>query len=296
MNECLVKWSGSKRIQAKRIVDLFPNEIDTYYEPFMGGASVLLELLQRDDKKVNKYVASDLNIHAVNLFNLIKDNPSRLCESYRENWNYMNSQTDGKSERYLEIRDRFNSKFSPEDFYFLTKTCYTGLIRFNKSGQFNVGYHFGRDGEKPESAEHTIKFYSDLLNKKGVVFLCQSYSEVEPTVNDFVYFDPPYEDTKQTMYLGGFEKDKFFDFCRSLSCEYAISYDGGVVGESASASIPSDIFKEAVAIDAMRNMRQTFKSDKYKTEITSKTLQRFEMLYLNYEQHDVVKPTSHKLF
>lgn len=78
MNECLVKWSGSKRIQAKRIVDLFPNEIDTYYEPFMGGASVLLELLQRDDKKVNKYVASDLNIHAVNLFNLIKDNPQQI--------------------------------------------------------------------------------------------------------------------------------------------------------------------------------------------------------------------------
>ena len=78
MNKCLVKWSGSKRIQASRIVDLFPNEIDTYYEPFMGGASVLIELLLRSDKAVNNYIASDLNAHVVSLFNLIKDNPSRL--------------------------------------------------------------------------------------------------------------------------------------------------------------------------------------------------------------------------
>jgi DNA adenine methylase len=296
MNKCLVKWSGSKRIQASRIVDLFPDEIDTYYEPFMGGASVLIELLLRSDKAVNNYIASDLNAHVVSLFNLIKDNPSKLIESYEENWKYMNSEQDGKNDRYLEIRDRFNENFSPEDFYFLTKTCYTGLIRFNRKGQFNVGYHFGRSGEKPDSVSESVHFYSDLLNRKNVIFKCKSYSEINPNVDDFVYFDPPYDNTKQTMYLGGFEKDKFFDFCRSLSCKYAISYDGGVVGESASASIPSDIFKEAVAIDAMRNMRQTFKSDKYKTEITSKTLQRFEMLYLNYEQHDTVKLVSHKLF
>ena len=56
------------------------------------------------------------------------------------------------------------------------------------------------------------------------------------------------------------------------------------------------IYFSTIAIDEMRNMRQTFKSDKYKTEITSKTLQRFEMLYLNYEQHDTAKPVSHKLF
>ena len=296
MNSCLVRWSGSKRIQASRIVDLFPDEIDTYYEPFMGGASVLLELLLRDDKNVNRYVASDLNVHVVNLFNLIKDNPDRLCKSYMENWNYMNSQSDGKGERYLEIRDRFNSNFLPEDFYFLTKTCYTGLIRFNKSGKFNVGYHFGRDGEHPDRSAETIEFYSKLLNRKRVIFVHRSYDCIKPEKDDFCYFDPPYEDTKQTMYLGGFEKDKFFDFCRSLNCKYAVSYDGGVVGNSANASIPSDIFKEAVAIDEMRNMRQTFKSDKYKTDITSKTVQRFEMLYLNYEPCTDVKPKAQKLF
>lgn len=289
-------WSGSKRIQASRIVDLFPDEIDTYYEPFMGGASVLIELLLRSDKDVNNYIASDLNIHVVNLFNLIKDNPSKLIRSYEENWSYMNSEQEGKSDRYLEIRDRFNENFLPEDFYFLTKTCYTGLIRFNKSGKFNVGYHFGRSGEHPDKSAETIEFYSELLNRKRIIFVHQSYDCIQPDKDDFCYFDPPYDNTKQTMYLGGFEKDKFFDFCRSLSCSYAISYDGGIVGESASASIPNDIFKEAVAIDEMRNMRQTFKSDKYKTEITSKTLHRFEMLYLNYEQHSSVKPISHKLF
>ncbi len=166
----------------------------------------------------------------------------------------------------------------------------------NSKGQFNVPFN-GKD-KVYCFTEDNIQAMHKYFHKRKPIILSKDFAEAVRTAKagDFVYFDPPYDSTKQTMYLGGFEKDRFFDFCRSLKCKYAISYDGGVVGENASASIPNDIFKEAVAIDAMRNMRQTFKSDKYKTEITSKTLQRFEMLYLNYEQHDTEKIVSHKLF
>ena len=60
MNQPLIKWTGSKRPIANKIIQYFPNEIDTYYEPFLGGGSVLFELL-RSDKVVNSFNCSDLN-------------------------------------------------------------------------------------------------------------------------------------------------------------------------------------------------------------------------------------------
>lgn len=66
MYEPVIKWSGSKRTQAGDIIACFPKEIDTYYEPFCGGASVLRRLL--DSKiKVNNYICSDLNNGLISL-------------------------------------------------------------------------------------------------------------------------------------------------------------------------------------------------------------------------------------
>ena len=55
-----LKWTGSKRYIAKEIISYFPKKIDTYYEPFCGSASILIELLQ-SDIKVKKYIISDIN-------------------------------------------------------------------------------------------------------------------------------------------------------------------------------------------------------------------------------------------
>ena len=62
----VIKWSGSKRSQAKNIVSYFPREIDTYYEPFCGGCSVLRALLE-SDIKVKNYVCSDINEGLIDL-------------------------------------------------------------------------------------------------------------------------------------------------------------------------------------------------------------------------------------
>ena len=67
----VIKWSGSKRSQASEIVSLFPDEIDTYYEPFCGGLSIGMALLL-SNKRINRFAFSDTDKNLISLWNKIK--------------------------------------------------------------------------------------------------------------------------------------------------------------------------------------------------------------------------------
>jgi DNA adenine methylase len=85
LQHVLIKWTGSKRRQAKQIVAQFPRRIATYYEPFLGGGSVLNELL-RSDVKVKRYEASDVCEPLIELWKLIKTCRKDVVEEYAKNW------------------------------------------------------------------------------------------------------------------------------------------------------------------------------------------------------------------
>ena len=91
--EPAIKWSGSKRSQAEQILGYFSKEINTYYEPFCGGCSVLRRLLS-SDIKVNKYVCSDLNSDLIGLWKEIKYNPNQVIEHYKVLWKELNKDED----------------------------------------------------------------------------------------------------------------------------------------------------------------------------------------------------------
>lgn len=93
MFEPVIKWSGSKRSQAKNIIAYFPKEINVYYEPFCGGASVLRRLLS-SDIKIKHYICSDLNEGLINLWNEIINNPEQVSLHYRKLWNELNKDDD----------------------------------------------------------------------------------------------------------------------------------------------------------------------------------------------------------
>lgn len=148
----LIKWTGSKRHIAEQIIEHFPKSIDTYYEPFLGGGSVFLRLLSTSKISVNHFVLSDLNKSLIEIFKTVKDDPQRLIDSYSEQWNSL--QRDG--EFYYKQREAFNKTKNPLIFYFLTRTCYNGTIRFNRHGDFNVGFHFGRKGMEPKKLKISL--------------------------------------------------------------------------------------------------------------------------------------------
>lgn len=242
MFEPVIKWSGSKRSQAENILAYFPKEIDTYYEPFCGGASVLRRLLS-SDIKVNRYVCSDLNGGLIDLWNEIINNPERVSSYYKKLWNELNQDDDKqrKKDYFATVRERYNREHNPLDFMFIMRTTTNGMPRYNRDGEFNNSFHVTRNGIIPETLEKIIYEWSELLNKNKVEFMACSYDEIKPKENDFVYLDPPYANTKG-MYYGTIDYDKLWNWLRNLPCKYALSFDGISGEEDNTWNVPQDVY------------------------------------------------------
>lgn len=251
MFEPVIKWSGSKRSQAEKILTYFPKEIDTYYEPFCGGASIMRSLIE-SDIKVNHYICSDLNEDLINLWNAIKNNPNEIYVHYKELWNELNKDEDisRRKEFYFSIRKRLNEEHSPLDFMFIMRTTFNGMPRYNKLGDFNSPLHLTRTGIIPKKLLKIMTDWTAILNDNNVEFLCESYEKVNPKHGDFVYLDPPYANTKG-MYYGGIENNDFFDWIKNLNCKYILSFDGKTnTGVNNTYEIPEDIYSEHVYLES----------------------------------------------
>lgn len=224
-----IKWSGSKRLLADSIVALFPKEISNYYEPFCGGASILYNLLHKDDIIVDSYTISDKNKDLIDLLLEIKHNPSYLLSQYTILWNELNKDEDGKRKKcyYNEVREHFNRTRDSALFLFLLRTCYNGLTRYNSSGNFNTSFHFGRKGINPKKLDKVIKQWSELLNINDVTIKHCDYDTIEQLDNDdLMFLDPPYLGTTNTsMYNGGIDFDDFNNYIKHLDCKIVLSFD-----------------------------------------------------------------------
>jgi site-specific DNA-adenine methylase len=90
----IIKWTGSKRFQAPQIVHRFPKEIDTYYECFLGGGSVLGELMERvvngTTWNVRRFICIDTNEDLICIWKMIKNFPNKLCDEYENLYNLYN--------------------------------------------------------------------------------------------------------------------------------------------------------------------------------------------------------------
>lgn len=244
MFEPAVKWSGSKRSQAEEIIKLFPKEIDTYYEPFCGGCSVLRRLLS-SDIKVNRYICSDLNDDLINLWNMIKNNPEYLSNHYEKLWSELNIDDDKQRKKnYFEnVRERYNVEHKAEDFLFIMRTTTNGMPRYNKEGRFNNSFHITRNGIFPNKLRKVLLEWSELLNKYNVEFKCCDYSEIVSDENDLLYLDPPYANTKG-MYYGSLDLQKFFSWLETQKGYYLLSFDGRSGEVDNTYNLPSNLYSE----------------------------------------------------
>lgn len=227
MKDVVIKWSGSKRTLAPQLLKYFPKEIDTYYEPFVGGGSVLRALLNDTSIKVKRYICVDNDVNLISLWNAIKERPCDVADRYEHLWQDFNKTKDiSYRKQYFEsVRKRLNETHDPLDFMFIMRTCVNGLPRYNKNGEFNTSCHFTRNGIEPHKLRKIIFDWSQQLNEKNVEFRCDTYLNVHPTENDFCYLDPPYANT-HGMYQGGFDNLQLFEWIESLPCKYVMNYDG----------------------------------------------------------------------
>ena len=242
----VIKWSGSKRSQAQEILEYFPKDIKTYYEPFCGGCSVLAALLL-SNKNVRHYVCSDLNGDLIALWNKIKQSPLEVLDWYRDLWQELNkdSDIDRKREYFNSIRDRLNKEHNPLDFMFVMRTTTNGMPRYNEAGEFNNSFHLTRRGVQPKELKIPLLEWSFLLKKHDVEFRHCSYEDIRPDKNDFMYLDPPYANSA-SMYFGSFDVFKFFDWLGTQECLYAFSFDGITTCGDNTFAVPENLYTEHI--------------------------------------------------
>jgi len=249
MFQPVIKWSGSKRSQANEIIKHFPKEINTYLEPFCGGASVLRALID-SDIKVEAYICSDVNQDLINLWNVIKRSPKTVYESYERRWHKLNDEDDDKErkKRYFEeVRELYNNEHSPYDFFFILRTTTNGMPRYNRNGEFNNSFHVTRNGILPEKIKPIIYEWSDILNDNTVQFVQSDFKDITTTDKVFMYLDPPYAGTKG-MYYGGFNNQELFDWLRKQPARWVMSYDGISGEEDNTYNVPEDLYSKHVYI------------------------------------------------
>lgn len=246
-DQVLIKWTGSKRLQAEEIVSRFPKKIETYFEPFIGGGSVLYRLL-KSDIKVNQYRCSDTCKPLIGLWRLVKDNPRKLFLRYEEMWRRL--QTEGAA-YYRLVRDEFNESRCPALFFFLLRTCRNGLIRFNQKGEFTAAFHHGRTGMKTETVRRIILDWSNILRQYDVRFYCRHYQRIQSFDSDLMYLDPPYRISPRfVLYNGPFDFEMFFRWLRKQSSDYLLSLNGFSGEVDMRVDVPVDLYNEHYLIDS----------------------------------------------
>ena len=200
-----IKWVGGKTQILNDTLSLFPTTIENYHEPFVGGGSVLLNVLSKNIVH-DKIYASDTNYSLIQLYKHVQNNFEELYIELKKIYkNYENNIEEKEKEKYYySMRQLFNTcdKNSIEHsalFMFLNKTCFRGLYREGPNG-FNVPYGHYKKVNIIDKDE--LEKISELI--KNVNFECLDFRESLKKVGsqDFVYLDPPYAPEKKNSFVG----------------------------------------------------------------------------------------------
>lgn len=245
-----LKWVGGKSQIIEDVLKLFPTKIKTYYEPFLGGGSVLLGVLSLQKVgylDIDKIIAYDLNPYLIATYHNIKIDYKKVFKEIQELIeNYKKSESDGDGtidrnpeslstalnsresyyywcrKQYCNMSDEEKTSYKGSAlFIFLNKTCFRGLYRTGPNG-FNVPYGHYKTIPTIVDKNH-LKEISNLIQNVDFIVsdFNQSLENVEET--DFVYMDPPYVPENMKSFVS-YCKDGFgeqnhlalFNICRSF--------------------------------------------------------------------------------
>ena len=190
-----VKWVGGKRQLMQVLEDNFPKQFGTYHEPFLGGGAVMFNLLSKEAKLSCN--VSDFNSDLILAYVTIRDKLRKLIESLE---NHSKNYHKDSSEYYYEIRKQ-EPKQQIEKvsrLIFLNRTCFNGLYRVNKKGQFNVP--LGRYTNPNIVNKENLTAVSKILQSEKIKISCRGFEAVldDAKKGDLIYFDPPYQPISST--------------------------------------------------------------------------------------------------
>ncbi len=185
-----MKWAGGKRWLLPHLAPLWqPHTSRRYVEPFCGGLAAPLGL------QPQRAILNDINPHLINFYThsqrglsitIEMKNDEQFFKRQRIRFNQLVKNGDSSSAEAAQL------------FYYLNRTCYNGLCRFNKSGEFNV----------PFGTYKSINYANDFSQLQPILknwtFSNSDIGELAIDADDFIYADPPYDVEFTTYSAGGF--------------------------------------------------------------------------------------------
>lgn len=271
----MIKYRGGKSKEIPHFLRHIPQFSGRYVEPFFGGGAFFFYL------EPQKAIINDINSRLIsfykgvaNQFELLQNELTEIESIYTHNRHDFdllkkqnpNKRVEDKNEAlYYQIRDMYNgltaSKYSDAFlYYFINKTAYSGMIRFNAKGEFNVPY--GR--YKNFCIDKVTRQHSELL--KNTEIYNENYQNIFNKVNsdDFIFLDPPYDcvfsDYGNAEYREGFNEDAhrlLANNIKKLNCRVLM-----VIGRTAlTEELYGDMIVDEYAKSYSVNIRNRFHSE-----------------------------------
>src|SRR3989442_671280 len=220
-----LKCQGIKTKLAGEIARLAPTpRFERWIEPFCGSCVVALNVQPK------KALLADTNVHIIRLYQGIQNGaltPARAKSFLADEGEKLRA---GGESYYYAVRERFNAQPTSLDFLFLNRSCFNGVMRFNRRGKFNVPY-----GHKPErfAQAYVTKITNQIRRIAEVISACdwtfgaadfrQTLASAQP--GDLVYADPPYAGRHVDYFNSWSESDEteLGNLLKSLPCRFILS-------------------------------------------------------------------------
>lgn len=196
-----VKWAGGKSQLVDQLCRLLPRRYNRFYEPFVGGGALFFRL------RPSKAVISDANYELINAYKVIKHNLNSLVAELDDIKAHKLNSTLYETYRKMKPESLDRAKRAAR-FIFLNKTCYNGLYRVNREGQFNVP--FGKYEHMPKLYDReNLKQIGKLLHTTRI--MCSDFETAlrDADDGDLVYLDPPYIPEPETAGFIDYTKKAF---------------------------------------------------------------------------------------
>lgn len=241
MAKPFLKWAGGKTALLPELLKAAPEQIETYYEPFVGGGALFFALQAQG--RFKHAVLSDSNQELINAYIQVRDNVDALIRALQVHQRKYR-QAEDRAEYYYTIRGKNLTcdLGGAANLIFLNKTCYNGLYRVNSKGRFNVPH--GRYANPTICAEANLRAASEAL--QGVELEVADFADAPHSAGemDFVYFDPPYVPLSETAYFTSYTAK---DFGPEQQTRLAVAA-GSLASQGASVMLSNSGHPQVVAL------------------------------------------------
>lgn len=254
-----IPYQGSKRSLAPRICEVFPDKIETLYEPFAGSAA--LTIYAAHHGLARSFVIGDVFEELINLWDFIIHQPALVSDRYRALW--MEQHEKGNS-HFNDVRARYNEDRDPIALLYLIARCVKNAVRFNRKGNFTQSVDKRRTGMQPDKMSRTVHAVSKLLRGRTRLFKGDFRDCIATAkAGDLVYMDPPYQGTtygRDKRYVAQLHRETLVDALHELNVRgisYVLSYDGQSGDTNYGDPLPASIDASHLLLHAGRSSQAT---------------------------------------